>query len=115
MRAILIKYNADTNSNELSEEVITDYKSYYPLIDEGTFDVVMVQWNKQDISIYLDDEGLMKSDNYGRILAGYPEPLFGNLVICGGVDAEGNTLDLPEEFNIDNIKPFIGTAVYKTK
>lgn len=113
MRAIVIK------SSPLCEQVyqteIKSYKDYYEHLECELFDVVMVKWNGEDISIFVDDEGLFKPENYGRVVEGYPQPLFGNLVITGGVDAEGDTLPLPDKFNVINILKYIGEIKYVTR
>ena len=69
--------------------VIGDYKDYYKLGGFDIFDVVRVEWKGYEVSIFLDDEGLMKSGNYGRNVEAYPEPLFGNFILTGGTDSKG--------------------------
>jgi hypothetical protein len=97
------------------EVFIDNYKDYYKHLECEMFDVVRVNWNGHDISIFVDDEALLKPRNYGRRVEGYPEALFGNMVICGGVDDEGETLDLPEEFTLINVSDFISEVIYVTK
>lgn len=112
MRAIVLQ-NIGTYEH-LYETDIKSYKDYYEHLKCELFDVVRVRWNGEDISIFVDDEGLFKPNNYGRKVEGYPNPLFGNMVICGGVDAEGDTLSLPDTFNIINVLKFIGEIEYVT-
>lgn len=94
------------------ETNIKSYKDYYKHLKCDVFDVVRVMWGKHDISIYVDDEGLLKSGVYGRKVKGYSQPLFGNFVITGGVDEEGNTLPIPDEINLEH---YIGDINYITK
>ena len=113
MRAIV---NKISEVGSLCYEVdINNYKDYYKHLECDCFDVVMVKWHGHDISIYVDDEGMLKEGNLGRMVEGYHAPLFGNMVICGGVDEEGETLPLPEEFNILNVEMFISQVMYKIK
>jgi len=104
-----------SETSEFNEVQINDYKDYYKLLDAELFDVVMVRWDEINISIFVDDEGMLKSNNLGREVHGYPEPLFGNMVICGGVDIEGNTLDLPENITIEDVKERISVPLYTTR
>ena len=114
MRAIQIDVTND-DFEVVREVVIDNYQDYYTLLACKYFDVVMVQWRGKDISIFVDDEGLMKAGNVGRDVEGYPNPLFGNFVICGGVDDDGDTLDLDEEFTVFNIRGFISEIKYIVK
>jgi len=93
-------------------EEVDSYKDYYKHLECGTFDVVMVNWRGHDISLYVDDEGLMKANNYGRTVRGYPNPLFGIIVVAGGVDVEGNTLSVPDEINVDDLSLLIDDVAY---
>jgi len=88
----------DTGS-ELVE--IGEYTDYYKLIGCSCFDVARVMWEGKEISLFVDDEGLFKDDLRGRMVVGYPQPLFGPIVAVGGVDTKGETLSLPDEFLID--------------
>lgn len=118
MRAITNKIIALRGEPLATSNMLVDiesYKDYYPLLDAELFDVVMVRWKDEDISIFVDDEGMLKEGNFGRYVDGYSQPLFGNIVICGGVDDEGNTLPLPEEFTVFNIKEYIGDIQFVTK
>lgn len=95
-----------------SVEDIKTYKDYYPLLNADCFDAVMVEWDGVAVTLFVDDEGLMKSGNIGRTVKGYPQPLFGNIVVCGGVDERGNTLPLDEKIDIFNIDKYIGKTLY---
>ncbi len=95
---------------------VSDYTDYYKLGGFDTFDVVRVKWDGHDISIFLDDEGMLKSGNLGRKVEGYPEPLFGVFIITGGVDKNGDTLSIPDELNSPmKINKFIGEVEYVVK
>ncbi len=87
-------------------EEVKDYRDYYPLLDATCFDVVMVEWKGHKLSVFCDDNGLYKERNFGRIIANYPQPIFGNIVVCGDVDNKGQTLPLPEELNLTNMIEF---------
>lgn len=111
MRAILVAVTPITTTSIVKEVDIKTYKDYYPLLGVDTFDVVMVEWEGISVSIYIDDEGILKP-NHGRLVLGYHEPLFGNLVICGGVDAEGDTLPLDNMFTTETIQNYITGIMY---
>ena len=111
MRAIQLV----SETSELNEVQVNNYKDYCKLLNAKLFDIVMVRWKGVDISIYVDDEGVLKSKNLGRDVKGYPNSLFGNMVICGSVDVRGNTLDLPESITIKDVKERISTPLYTIK
>jgi hypothetical protein len=111
MRAIQVTINEDKRTI-VKEVDIKSYKDYYPLIGSSLFDVVSLDWVGQPVSIFLDDEGLLKH-NYGRLVMGYPDPLFGNLVVAGGVDSEGKTLPLSEMFTLENIQVFMTNVMFE--
>jgi hypothetical protein len=92
---------------------INNYKDYYKHLECSTFDVVRVEWLGEEISIFVDDEGMLKSNNFGRMVKGCPQPLFGNMVICGGVDRNGDTIGIPENINLLNLNEFIGEIEYQ--
>jgi len=93
---------------------INNYKDYYKHLECSTFDVVRVEWLGEEISIFVDDKGMLKSNNFGRmVVKGYPQPLFGNMVICGGVDNTGNTLPVPESIAVIDLVELIGEVQYQ--
>jgi len=104
-----------SETGELNEVQVSNYKDYYKLLNAELFDVVAVRWDGVDISIYVDDEGMMKSWNLGRSVRGCPAPLFGNMVFCGGVDSEGNTLDLPKKITIEDVRKNVTSPLYVAK
>ena len=102
MRAILV----ESNKRIIREIVVTrNYKEYYKLLECDIFDVAMTSINGNNISIFVDDEGLLKS---GNTIVGINElSLAGNLLILGDVDRKGNTLGLPDGIEIEDIADVI--------
>ena len=106
----------DENGMQLwTLEDIAGYKDYYKHLEAELFDVVMVEYKGHNLSVFIDDEGLYKADNFGRNVAGYDSPLFGHLVVTGDVDAEGETLALPTELSLIDMMDFSSEVMYKTK
>ena len=99
----------------VQKAVIEDYTDYYKLGGFKLFDVVRVDWDGMEISLFIDDEGMMKTGNFGRMVVGYPEPLFGTIIITGGTDSKGQTLSVPEELNILDVPKFISEIKYVTR
>tara|TARA_R100001163_G_C5008354_1_gene155103 strand:- start:346 stop:765 length:420 start_codon:yes stop_codon:yes gene_type:complete len=100
MKAILINPKLQT-INEINYS--GDYKDIYKLTECSTFTAIYPFDNCED-TIYLDDEGLLKSSNYCftfRCDDGRNEPLMGNALILG-TDEEGDSKDV--ETSIDEIK-----------
>jgi hypothetical protein len=89
----------------LEEKYIKDYQEIYDLLDCDLFDIVHVEYKGYRLNIYVDDEGMLKP-NYGRYINGYPNPIFGNIVIMGDTDEEGGTLGLPDELNVEDFLEF---------
>ena len=112
MRAICNRVNNGVQSYELVD--IASYKDYYPLLEAELFDVVMIEYMGHRLSVFVDDEGMLKPNNLGRLIAGYPQPIFGNIVIVGDVDSEGNTLPLPEELTVVTMLEFSNQVEWKT-
>lgn len=97
------------------EDEIATYKDYYKHLECDTFDVVMVEYKGERLSIYVDDEGMLKSGNLGRDVQGCPQPLFGNLVITGGVDVEGETLGVPSTITWVDVFNMVSEPKYIVK
>ena len=100
MKAILINPKLQT-INEVNYS--GDYKDIYKLTECSTFTAIYPFDNCED-TIYLDDEGLLKSSNYCftfRCDDGRNEPLMGNALVLGA-DDEGESKDV--ETSIDEIK-----------
>ncbi|OQX58596.1 MAG: hypothetical protein B5M52_05160 [Helicobacteraceae bacterium 4484_230] len=95
-------------------EKLEKFEDYYKFLECDRFDVVMIDCKEHRLSLYVDDEGLLKPENYGRHVEGYPEPLFGNIVVTGGVDGEGNTLPLPEELELADMQALSHPVNYVT-
>lgn len=115
MKAIISKIIGDGTMVSNYKAEIEDYTDYYKHGEFQLFDVVRVMWNDVEVNIYVDDEGMLRSGNFGRKVEGYPQPLFGNLILTGGVDSIGNTMDLPEEITLMNLEEFIGGIDYVTR
>lgn len=100
----------------ISEEFIDigDYKDYYKHLGCDLFTVVTTFYKGHELSVFVDDEGLLKP-NFGRTVKNYPEPLFGNIVVCGGVDKEGNTLSIPDEILITDMEQLISGIKYQVR
>ena len=100
MKAILINPKLQTiNYVDYSG----DYKDISKLTECTTFTAVYPFDNCED-TIYLDDEGLLKSSNYCftfRCDDGRNQPLMGNALVLGA-DDEGESKDV--ETSIDEIK-----------
>ena len=110
MRAIYL-----SETSELNEVQVNSYNDYYKLLNAKRFGVTRVRWKDIDIAICMDDYGILKSGNLGRNVKGCPLPLFGNMVICGGVDVKGNPFDLPENITIEDVKERISIPLHITK
>jgi hypothetical protein len=66
-----------------------DFTDIYDLIDCDTF--TCVNFNKHNDTIFVDDEGLFKSDQQFFHVQGYPQPLAGKGLILG-TDDEGESV-----------------------
>lgn len=74
-------------------------QTFYAQIDCNYVDVVRVTIGGEDVSIWVDDEGLLKSTDTGVVLGflvtddeGREYPLAGNLILTGSVDDNGDSL-----------------------
>ena len=107
-----------TTDGLVYEAEIGEYTDYYEHLKCEMFDVVSISvidknMVKHDLSIFVDDEGLFKPNNVGRLVGNYPQPLFGNLVIMGGVDEEGETLDCT--LDLIDVVNMVSEPLYTTK
>lgn len=109
MRAILVK------TDETVEEIeIKDYTDYYKFGEFDLFDVVYLKWGQNlKVNVIVDDEGMLKEGNLGRRVMGYDQPLFGNIIITGDVDEEGETLPLTDLVTKRNVNYFVSPIMYK--
>ena len=96
-------------------EEVNEYTDYYKLLECTMFDVVYIDYKGTPLSLFIDDEGMMKANNLGRLVEGYPQPLFGTIVITGSVDDEGETLSVPDWFTTEDAIKIIGTVQWKVK
>lgn len=116
MRAMLSKIiGSEFPITSVMEVNINDWRDYGQLLGCDIFTVVTVEYKDETLSIFVDDEGLLKSNNFGRMVEGYPQPLFGNIIVTGGTDDEGNTLPLPDTLSIMDMEGLIGGIKYQTR
>lgn len=76
-----------------------DWKSIYYFIGCDTFDVVQTS---DGLSVYIDDEGMMKAEQSFFTISGFPLPLAGRALVLGKPDEDGETT--PCELNPSQIK-----------
>ena len=114
MRAIISKVRNGLHT-EVYETEIENFTDYYSHLECELFDVVSIEYKGKRLSLFVDDEGMLKP-NYGRIIYGYEtQPLFGHVVVAGEVDAEGETMDCPESISISDVHEMISMPCYVTK
>ena len=89
------------------ETTVCAIEDYYKELKCDLFDVMYWSINGITVSVYCDDEGTLKRGNYGRYILNEKKerlvPLFGNLLILGGVDDEGETLELDSRISIGDV------------
>lgn len=93
---------------------INDWTDYAKFLNCELFTVVSIEYKEETLSLFIDDEGLLKP-NFGREIFNYPEPLFGNIIICGDVDSNGETLPIPKSISLMDIDEIIGGIKYATQ
>jgi hypothetical protein len=98
-KGILIKRKLDGLRLEIklvdldSDKNVSELNQIYKLLEVDLIDVV----EYEGISIYVDDEGLLKSDpKLTMIIRNRNQKLYGNLLILGGVNDEGKTMGISE-------------------
>jgi len=106
MRAILSTVTGLTKEGDIG-----NYKVYHKYIGYDSFDVIRLIWDDINVNIFIVNKGLMKPNNIGRKVFGYPELLFGNMIFTGDVNEDGGTLPLPEEITINTIKILVSDPV----
>ena len=100
----------------IEEVIINDINDYYKYIDCSTFDCVYTECKGKRISVFCDDEGMLKEGNIGMPIGESEElVLFGNLVFVGDVDSIGRTLGLPDEISRSDIADLFGSNIYRVK
>lgn len=106
IRAIVQKINED-GSIEAYETAINELSDYYLHLDCNLFDLVYWTINGVEVSVYCDDEGMLKSGNYGRYLLNERGvrliPIFGNIIVVGMADEEGETLSLDSRIECKDV------------
>ena len=84
---------------------------YYRLLEVDTIDIVTRKINGKYYDIVCDDEALLKESPIPRVLDKEQKPMiFGNVIIAGVADSEGNMTDLSNE-DIFQIMKNLGTIV----
>lgn len=73
-------------------EYTGEWQTIYTYIDCDTFDVASTS---DGLSIYVDDEGMMKADQAFFMIKGYPQPLAGRALVLGPPDEDGETTECP--------------------
>jgi hypothetical protein len=98
-RGILI----DVENRVIREVEFDGLKDMYRLID---CDLVECVSYGRDLDIWVDEEGLLKDNDKGFFMVpSYPQPLKGNGLLTGGVDAEGKTL--PCKLSLDDAEKMV--------
>ena len=99
-KGILIKRKEDGKQLSIemveinAEDTRSNLQQIYDLLEVDLIDVVV----HQGMSIYVDDEGLLKSDPKPTLyLDDYQQTLYGNVLILGNVDDEGETQGITPE------------------
>jgi hypothetical protein len=114
MRAVLSEIiNGQPPIIRTLEIDIETWRDYVKFLKCVIFTVVTINYKGETLSLFVDDEGLLKP-NYGRMVDGYHEPLFGNIIVTGGVDNDGETLPLPENITVMEINNIISGVQYET-
>jgi len=94
MKALLINASEKTVT---PVEYSGNYQDIYAHVGCDVFDVVYAEIGKHKVSIFVDDEGLLKGPQHFFKFADWPEALAGNGLVLGDVDDEGRTLGLADE------------------
>lgn len=75
-----------------------DLQTLYKMLDCRVIDIITRDICKKPFDLIVDDEGLMKDDNFLTALCsknGKPlETLYGNILICGLADENGDLTDI---------------------
>ncbi len=106
IRGIVQRFGVD-GLVETYETTVRHIDDYYKELDCRLFDVVYWSVNGVEVTIFCDDEWMLRSKNFGRyVLNEQGErlvPLFGNLLILGMADDEGETLPLDERVGVTDV------------
>lgn len=114
---VIVNTLGEDGFQSVSLNSVSDYTDYYKLIDNDcrAFDVVYVDYKGHRLSVFCDDEGMLKTGNLGRLVANYPNPIFGNVVITGDVDSRGNTLGVPDGLGVVDFFEMFGEVKWQVK
>ena len=91
MKAFVMNVAEDGYNLSFSEFNWTSWRDISPTIGANVFDVVRLYRNGD--CAYIDDEGLLKPNQWFWIHKNYPTPLAGSALFCG-TDEEGETVDI---------------------
>lgn len=93
MRALFL----DMENDEVRVVEVNGLQDYYCLIGCERIDIANREIRGKRFDIICDDEGLLKAEPQVSAVNGRGKPmLVGNLIICGGADADGNEMGLTE-------------------
>ncbi|MBI9008473.1 MAG: hypothetical protein JEZ05_00450 [Tenericutes bacterium] len=99
-KGILIKRKSDGKKLEIklvdlhSDKSVSELHQIYKLLEVSLIDVV----EYKGMSIYVDDEGLLKDDpKLTMHIKDRNQCLFGNLLILGSVNDEGETMGITKD------------------
>ena len=84
-----------------------DYKTIYTHIGCDLFDIVYAESGGHRISVFVDDEGLLKNPQHFFLLDGWAQPLAGNGLVLGDADEEGETLAAPDDLDLSPTITFL--------
>lgn len=103
MRGLLIK------GMDVTEVQASGLEDYYRLMEVDLIDIVVREINGKYYDIICDDEALLKEQPIPTMLDIEQMPMiFGNIIIAGLADEEGNMTDLTDE-DVIRIKNKLGT------
>lgn len=92
MRALLIK------GLDVTEVEANGLEDYYRLMEVDIIDIVTREIGGKFYDIICDDEGLLKEKPIPTMFDSEKQPMiFGNIIIAGLADDEGNMTDLTDE------------------
>ena len=99
LQGLLIKFNG----KNITTEIVTFSKEkkleeFYDLLNCRTIDIVT---DNKGNDIVVDDEGMLKSGNHVFQLNILEQPIAGNMLLFGKVDAEGNLTSYQFDENIE--------------
>ncbi len=114
IKGVLVTPNQIGSMPRVYELEYNNYTDFYPLLDCNTFDIQSRKFNGEYYDIYLDDEGLLKSNNAPSIITRYNgkavEVILGNVFIVK-TDGEGNTISLDDN-DIENVMASLSVTIY---